>query len=180
MHLLQIEGTPPEIEALLTSEIALFVLFGIAVLEGVMMLRFMPSELVVPSALLLIGSSPSDVITIVLVVVIGTTVGQFVLFSLVREGGRNYVLQKSWFPIDESRLDRVDGWFERWGAIAVPVSNTMLFVRGLLTVPAGLSDMDSRLFVALSALGSLSFQSILAALYLLVDYQFVLDDYLLL
>ena len=48
MHLLQIEGTPPEIEALLTSEIALFVLFGIAVLEGVMMLRFMPSELVVP------------------------------------------------------------------------------------------------------------------------------------
>lgn len=179
MYLLQLDRTPPEVEALLTSEIALLVLLVIAVLEGVMMLRFMPSELVVPSALLLIGSSPSDVITIILVVVVGTTIGQFVLFSLVRRGGRNYVLQKSWFPVNESRLDRVDGWFERWGAVAIPVSNTMLFVRGLLTVPAGLSDMNERTFVVLSALGSLSFQSILAALYLLVDYQFVLDDYLL-
>lgn len=179
MYPLQLEGTPPTVEALFTSEFAFVVLFGISVLEGAMMLRFMPSELVVPSALLLIGSSISEAITIVLVVVVGTTVGQFILFSLVRRGGRNYVLQKSWFPVNESRLDRVDGWFDRWGPIAVPVSNTMLFVRGLLTVPAGLSDMDRRLFVALSALGSLSFQTILAALYLLVDYQFVLDDYLL-
>lgn len=177
---LQLDGTPPAVEALLTSEFALVVLFGISVLEGVMMLRFMPSELVVPSALLLIGSSPPEVVAIIAVAVIGTTAGQFILFTLVRRGGRNYVLQKSWFPVDESRLDRVDGWFDRWGALAVPASNTMLFIRGLLTVPAGLSDMDSRLFVVLSALGSISFQTILAALYLIADYQFVLDDYLLL
>ncbi|MDL5362298.1 DedA family protein [Halalkalicoccus sp. NIPERK01] len=179
MYVLQLDRTPPEVEALLTSEFALAVLLAIAVLEGAMMLRFMPSELVVPTALLLIGSSPSDVVVIVAVTVVGTTIGQFVLFSLVRRGGRNYILQKRWFPISESRLDRIDGWFDRWGPVAVPVSNTMLFVRGLLTVPAGLSDMDGRAFVVLSALGSLSFQSILAALYLLVDYQFVLDDYLL-
>ncbi len=39
--------------------------------------------------------------------------------------------------------------------------------------------MDGRTFVVLSALGSLSFQSILAALYLFLNYQFVLEDYLL-
>ncbi len=65
------------------------------------------------------------------------------------------------------------------GPIAIPVSNTLLFVRGLLTVPAGLSDRDGRTFVVLSALGSLSFQSILAALYLFLNYQFVLEDHLL-
>ena len=42
----------------------------------------------------------------------------------------------------------------------------MLFVRGLMTFPAGLSDMPVRTFVPLSAVGSLSFQSILAMLYL--------------
>lgn len=176
---LQLNQVPPAVETLLTSEFAFIVLFGISVLEGMMLLRFMPSELVVPTALVLIGSSMTDAILIVLITVFGTTIGQFVLFSLVRQGGRNYVLQKSWFRMNESRLQRIDRWFKRWGPIAIPISNTLLFVRGLLTVPAGLSDMDGRTFVTLSALGSLSFQSILAALYLLIDYQFVLDEYLL-
>lgn len=179
MSPLQLNQIPPEVEALLTSEFAFIVLFGINVLEGAMLLRFMPSELVVPAALVLIGSSITNAIMIVLITVIGTTIGQFLLFSLVQRGGRNYVLQKSWFRMTESCLHRIDGWFERWGAIAIPVSNTMLFVRGLLTVPAGLSDMDGRTFVVLSALGSLSFQSILAALYLFLNYQFVLENHLL-
>jgi len=45
----------------------------------------------------------------------------------------------------------------------VPVSNTLLFVRGLITFPAGLSEMDWRTFLVLSALGSTSFQVIPAA-----------------
>lgn len=167
MQPMQLEQTPGWLESMLASELAFAVLLAISVLEGAMLLRFMPSELVAPSALALIGSSASDVVAVIAVTVIGTTLGQFLLFRLVRRGGRNYVLRKRWFPVNESRLDRVDGWFERWGAVAVPASNTMLFVRGLLTIPAGLSDMDGRTFVALSALGSLSFQSIISAVYLL-------------
>lgn len=167
MQPMQLEQTPAWLESLLASELAFVVLLAISVLEGAMLLRFMPSELVAPSALALIGSSVSDVVAVVAVTVIGTTLGQFLLFRLVRRGGRNYVLRKRWFPVNESRLDRVDGWFERWGAVAVPATNTMLFVRGLLTIPAGLSDMDGRTFVTLSALGSLSFQSIICAVYLL-------------
>ncbi|MFC7006879.1 DedA family protein [Halalkalicoccus salilacus] len=165
MNPLQLEQTPAWLESLLTSELAFAVLLGICVLEGAMLLRFMPSELVVPSALALIGSSASEVVATVAIAVVGTTIGQFALFCAVRRGGRNYVLERRWLPISEDRLDRFDGWFDRWGAVAVPASNTMLFVRGLLTIPAGLSDMDHRTFVALSALGSLSFHSILAGLY---------------
>ncbi len=164
---LQLEGTPSWLESMLTSELAFAVLLGICVLEGAMLLRFMPSELVVPAALALIGSTIPKTITIVAIAVVGTTIGQLLLFLLVRRAGREYVIQKRWFPLTESRLERFDGWFDRWGAIAVPVSNTLLFVRGLLTVPAGLSEMDARSFLVLSAVGSLSFQSILAALYLL-------------
>ena len=167
MYPLQLEGTPSWLESMLTSDLALAVFFGLCVLEGAMLLRFMPSELVVPAALALIGSSVPKVVTIVVLAVLGTTIGQFGLFCLVRRAGREYVLRKRWFPLTEARLDRFDGWFDRWGGVAVAVSNTMLFVRGLLTVPAGLSEMDGRAFLALSAIGSLSFQSILAALYLL-------------
>ncbi|QLK26528.1 VTT domain-containing protein [Natrinema zhouii] len=167
---LQLEGIPTWLESLFTSELAFAVLLGICILEGAMMLRFMPSELVVPAALALIGSSIPKAIAIVAVAVVGTTIGQFLLFCLVRRAGREYVIQKRWFPLTESRLERFDGWFDRWGGIAVAASNTMLVVRGLLTVPAGLSEMDGRTFLVLSTLGSLSFQLILAALYLFGGY----------
>ena len=65
MDPLQTEGLPPWLESMFTSELALAVFFGICVLEGAMLLRFMPSELVVPAALALIGSSIPEVIAIV-------------------------------------------------------------------------------------------------------------------
>ncbi|MFC4438628.1 MULTISPECIES: DedA family protein [Natrialbaceae] len=174
---LQLDETPTWLESLFTSELAFVVLLGICILEGAMMLRFMPSELVVPSALVLIGSSIPETVVIVAIAVVGTTIGQAILFYLVRRAGREYVIQKRWFPLTESRLERFDGWFDRWGPIAVAGSNTMLFVRGLLTVPAGLSEMNGRSFVALSVIGSLSFQSILAALYLLGGHLLVFGHY---
>lgn len=166
---LQADQTPAWLQELFASEWALLALLGICVLEGLMLLRFMPSELVVPSALFLVGSSLPDVAAIVAIAVVGTTLGQLLLFFLVRRGGRGYVLEKRWFPVGEERLDRFDAWFDRWGTIAVPLSNTLLFVRGLLTFPAGLSEMDWRAFLALSALGSAVFQSILAGVYLYAD-----------
>jgi membrane protein DedA with SNARE-associated domain len=169
MHLLQTEYAPEWIQSHLTSELGLVVLLGLCILEGAMMLRFMPSELVVPAALALIGTALPTVFAVVLIAVVGTTVGQALLFLIVRRGGREYVLQSRWVPIGEDKLDRFDAWFEKWGLFAVPASNTMLFVRGLLTFPAGLSDMRLRTFVTVSALGSLSFQTILAALYIFAE-----------
>lgn len=166
MVLLQAEYVPEWLDGWLTSEFGLVILLGLCLLEGAMMLRFMPSELVVPVALLFIGSAIPTVIAVVTIAVVGTTAGQALLFLVVRRGGREYVLEKGWLPISEDRLDRFDEWFDRWGLLAVPLSNTMLVVRGLCTFPAGLSTMRLRTFVVLSALGSLSFQTILAALYL--------------
>ncbi len=166
MQPLQIEHAPQWVLTTMESEVGVAVLFGLAILEGAMLLRFMPSELVVPTALAFVGTSPFEVVIVVTTVVIGTTVGQAVLFAVVRRGGREFVLGWRMIPISEGRLDRFDAWFDRWGRVLVPLSNTLLFVRGLFTFPAGLSDMNLRTFVALSALGSLSFQSILAGVYL--------------
>mgnify|MGYP000639128871 CR=1 FL=1 len=166
MIVLQGEQIPPWVQDLLTSEWAYLVLLALCVLEGLMVLRFMPSEVVVPGALFFIGTSLADVILIIIVAVIGTTTGQMLLFVLVRRGGRQYVVQRRWFPVSEERLERFDRWFDSWGPIVVPLSNTMLFVRGLFTFPAALSDMRWRTFLALSALGSTVFQTILAGIYL--------------
>ncbi|RDI71769.1 DedA family protein [Halopelagius longus] len=163
----QVAQMPAELQALLNSRWAYVALFCVFVLEGAMLMYFMPSELVVPAALVLLGVD--QLVGVIAVAVLGATVGQYALFKVAQRGGREYLLSKRWFKISEEKLDRFDGWFDRWGPIVVPVSNTLLFTRGMITVPAGFSDMNDRKFVVLSAVGTLSFESILAALYVYFD-----------
>ncbi|ERG93545.1 MAG: putative membrane-associated protein [Haloquadratum walsbyi J07HQW1] len=162
---LQLESMPPRLVALLESEWAYIVLFIIFVLEGAMLMYFMPSELIVPGSLLLLGDDA--VIPIIGIAVVGATIGQYVLFKLAQHGGREYLLQKSWFRIDPSKIERFDGWFERWGPLIVPISNALLFTRGMLTVPAGFAEMNDRQFITLSATGTVIFECALAGLFLL-------------
>jgi len=166
---LQLDAMPARLADLLASDAALLVLLGVFLLEGAMLLYFVPSELVVPGALAAIGTAPADVAAVLAVAVVGATAGQCALFLAARRGGREWLLARPWFPIPGSTLDRFDAWFDRWGPVVIPVSNTLLFTRGMLTVPAGLSDLEARRFLVLSALGTLCFQSILAALFVAFD-----------
>ena len=145
-------------------------LLPIFVLEGAMLLYFAPSEALVPGAIELLATTSSGyqwgtILFIMVVATAGATAGQVALFQLARRGGREWLLQKPWFRIEESKLDRFDGWFDRWGKWAVLVSNALLFTRGMLTVPAGVAEMDVREFAALSAVGTVIFETWLALAY---------------
>ena len=159
----QVTQMPTLLRDLLTSDLAYVVLLGIFVLEGAMLMYFMPSEAIVPGAVLLIGGTLAENAAIIVVAVLGATAGQFALFVLAKRGGREYLLEKRWFRVSEGRLDRFDGWFDRWGPLVVPVSNSLPFTRGMLTVPAGFAKMGNREFLVLSALGTLAFETLLAA-----------------
>jgi membrane protein DedA with SNARE-associated domain len=140
----------------------LLALFGILILEGAMLLYFAPSEALVPAAIALFADSAAEWVAVVLVAAAGATVGQWALFALAKRYGRRFLLDRPWFRVSESSVDRFERWFDRWGRVVVPVSNALLFTRGMLTVPAGFAGMDDREFVALSALGSVAFQTWLA------------------
>jgi membrane protein DedA with SNARE-associated domain len=145
-------------------------LLPIFVLEGAMLLYFAPSEALVPGAIEFLATGPSGyewgtVALIFAVATVGATFGQVALFQLAKRGGREWLLRKPWFRIDESKLDRFDRWFDRWGKWAVPVSNALLFTRGMLTVPAGVAETDTREFALLSAAGTVVFEAWLALAY---------------
>jgi len=149
----------------LIRKYGLLALLFVMLLEGAMLLYFAPSEAVVPVSVgLLYGSDPglSGYVAVIGIAILGATVGQFALFSLAKRGGREYLLAKPWFRVSEDQLDRFDGWFQRYGRWAVPLSNTLPFTRGMLTVPAGLAEMRDWEFVALSAVGTLVFETVLA------------------
>ena len=154
-----------DIAADLLAEYGLLALFLIFVLEGAMLLYFAPSESLVPFAVASpIAGSIEEYALVIGVSVVGATIGQYALFLLAKRGGREYLLEKRWFRVSEEKLARFDGWFERWGPLVIPVSNALLFTRGMLTVPAGFAEMDDAEFVVLSALGTLVFETALAAL----------------
>ncbi|MBX0303984.1 DedA family protein [Haloarcula salinisoli] len=151
----------------LLQRYGLVALLFVFVLEGAMLLYFAPSEALVPAAVTVLagraeGYHVPTVAAILAVAVVGATVGQTTLFLLAKRGGREWLLERPWFRVDEARLDRFGATFDRYGVLAVPVSNTLLFTRGMLTVPAGVAGMTTRRFVALSALGTLSFELVLA------------------
>jgi membrane protein DedA with SNARE-associated domain len=151
----------------LIERYGLAALLLVFVLEGAMLLYFAPSEALVPTAVAVLARTTGGydlpaVAAILVVAVVGATAGQTALFLLAKRGGREWLLARPWFRVSESRLDRFGDYFDRYGLLAVPVSNTLLFTRGMLTVPAGVAGMDTRRFVALSALGTLAFESILA------------------
>ena len=137
------------------------------VLEGAMLLYFAPSEALVPTAIAVLARATGGydlpaVAAILVVAVLGATVGQTALFLLAKRGGREWLLARPWFRVSESQLDRFGEYFDRYGLFAVPVSNSLLFTRGMLTVPAGVAGMETRRFVVLSAAGTLAFEAVLA------------------
>lgn len=145
------------------QEYGLGVLFLLFVLEGAMLLYFAPSESLIPFALTVpLATTPEGYVMVVLLSVVGATTGQYALFSVAKRGGRERVMRQRWLRISERRLAGCERWVRRWGPGAVLISNTLPFVRGLFTVPAGLAEMDDRQFVLSSALGTLVFETLLA------------------
>tara|TARA_A100001037_G_scaffold306608_1_gene353253 strand:+ start:18453 stop:18989 length:537 start_codon:yes stop_codon:yes gene_type:complete len=156
------------------AEYGYLALFLIFILEGAMLLYFAPSESLVPIAVIFLADSPIEYAFVIGVAVFGATIGQYALFTVAKKIGREKLLQKKWFRVKKSHLERFDGWFYRWGAIVIPISNTMFFTRGMLTVPAGLSKMGDKKFIVLSAVGTLIFETLLA-LAALKFWPFIVD-----
>lgn len=165
-------GTVPEdIIELLSSELGILVLLLIGILEGVMLLYFMPSELLVPAGLFVYGTSNLDIVSIVLLVSISTTLGQLILFILSGKLGKKALLSQNWFKISGDKLKKYELWFDKWGIGVVPVTNSLPVVRGLATVPAGFSDLSPYKFAVISLTGTVIFESIIAILYIVgVNY----------
>jgi membrane protein DedA with SNARE-associated domain len=163
----------------LIDDYGLASLLFIFVLEGAMLLYFAPSEALVPIAIATLAQSNGTydwgvIAAIFAVAIVGATAGQTFLFVLAKRGGREWLLEKPWFRIEESKLDRFDRWFQRRGRWAVPISNALLFTRGMLTVPAGIAEMDVREFALLSAAGTFVFEAWLA-----IAYHYALESGLL-
>jgi membrane protein DedA with SNARE-associated domain len=114
-----------------------------------------PSEVVLPFAGFLVGAGNLALVPAFAAATAGSTAGALVLYALGRYGGRPLLLR--WHKVlrlDEDDLDRADDWFDRHGWAAVVLGRMVPFVRSVISIPAGTSEMPVGRFLALTALGS--------------------------
>ncbi|HUA09665.1 MAG TPA: DedA family protein [Candidatus Acidoferrales bacterium] len=124
------------------------------------------AEVILPIAggLTATGHLPFLWLTIV-VAVLGELAGGTIAYLLGRFGGRPLIDRYGkYVHLSHANLDRVHGFFERYGSFAVFVCRFIPVIRGIVGIPAGLAEMNLAHFYLWYTLGSLIFCGVLIAL----------------
>jgi membrane protein DedA with SNARE-associated domain len=117
------------------------------------------AELIVPvsGALAATGHLSSVWLTIVVAVsaeLFGGTIG----YLIGRFGGRPLVDRYGrYFHLSHANLDRVQQFFERYGSFSIFICRFVPVIRGIISIPAGLAEMNLAHFYGWYAAGSLIF-----------------------
>ena len=117
------------------------------------------SEIVLPAAgaLTATGHLPLLWMT-VLVSVIGELLGGTVGYAIGRFGGRPLVDRYGkYVHLTHENLDRVHAFFARYGNFAIFICRFVPVIRGIVSIPAGIAEMNLPQFYMWYALGSLGF-----------------------
>lgn len=137
----------------LVDRYGVVVLFLVFVLEGALVGKVIPTRTLFVAVVIAVGTSLLDVVPVLAAAVLGATVGQSILFVLVRRREIE-IAELDRVPVTADQLDRAEGWLDRWGSPALAVTNVLPLARGSLIVPMAMSDTPTCRFSAWSMAGS--------------------------
>jgi membrane protein DedA with SNARE-associated domain len=114
-----------------------------------------PSEVILPLAGFYVGEGLLAFVPAVAAATLGSLAGALALYALGRFGGRPLVLRYGrLLRVDEPRLARAEGWFDRHGDAVVLLGRMVPGARSIVSIPAGLTEMPVLRFSLLTAVGS--------------------------
>jgi membrane protein DedA with SNARE-associated domain len=103
-------------------------------------------------------------LTVCVAGVLGNTLGAAGGWAIGFYGGRPLLERYGkWLHVTEKRMGRAEGWFVRFGRVAVPLGFAAPIIRSFVAIPAGLFKEPLALFIPLAMLGSTAFCFGLAA-----------------
>ncbi|ODR82442.1 SNARE associated protein-related protein [Haladaptatus sp. W1] len=134
-------------------------------LETAFILHFAPSEIVVPFAATQLVHDPMSFGFFVAVSTAGATAGSLLgYYAFGRNGKAALDRYGHILHVSESDLERSQRWFRRWGRSSVLWGRMLPLMRAIISIPAGIAEMDVRTFTVYSASGSLVFNVFLTYL----------------
>jgi membrane protein DedA with SNARE-associated domain len=124
----------------------------------------LPSELVIPPAVILVGAGHSTMTLrgIVVAATLGSWLGSSTLYWVSRIAGRPLVIRYGRLVfIPPAKVEGAERWSQRFGSFGIFLSRMLPVVRHLIGIPAGIVRMNYLKFSIYTILGSLVWCAVL-------------------
>lgn len=122
-----------------------------------------PSEVIMPTGGLLAATGHLNLIAAIMAGALANLVGSVIAYLLAARFGKPLLLGPGrYIGIRRHHLELADGWFQRWGLLAVLIGRVLPVIRTYISFPAGLARIDLLRFSALTFVGALPWCAALA------------------
>ena len=126
-----------------------------------------PSEVIMPLGGYLAHQGKLTFLGVIVAGTAGAVLGALPLYWLGRRIGEEKLRDLAdhhgrWLALSCGDIDRAMSWFERHGATAVLLGRLVPGVRSLISIPAGINQMNLGAFLAYTTLGSAVWTTVLA------------------
>lgn len=96
---------------------------------------------------------------------VGSLVGSVITYEVGRYAGRAIVDRwGKWLLLTHKDLDHAEAWFSKYGTVSVFVGRIVPVIRAVISLPAGLAEMNRTRFWVLSTIGGFLWVAALAYL----------------
>jgi membrane protein DedA with SNARE-associated domain len=134
---------------------ALGLFLFLTVEEAGLPLWFLPGDALVIAAGAQAGRTPGSTVLILLAAILGVSLGSSVLYAIARRGGRPLLDQYgAALHLNAGRVTTVEGWFRRYGVLAIVVGRLIPGFRTPTTLLAGLVGVPYSVFAPATALAA--------------------------
>jgi membrane protein DedA with SNARE-associated domain len=115
-----------------------------------------PSEVILPFSGYLVHQGRFSLILVVTMGVIGCNIGSAIAYWIGAKGGRPLVERYGkWVLMSQHDLDRMSGFFDRYGSITILIGRMLPIVQTYVAFPAGIARMSRLRFHIYTTVGSL-------------------------
>lgn len=122
-----------------------------------------PSEVIMPTAGLLAATGHMNLVAAIVAGAAANLVGSLIAYGLAARFGKPLLLGPGrYVGIRRHHLELAEGWFQRWGLLAVLIGRVLPAVRTYISFPAGLARVDLLRFSVLTFVGALPWCAALA------------------
>ncbi|MEA2018977.1 MAG: DedA family protein [Campylobacterota bacterium] len=139
-----------------------------------------PSEIVLVPAGYLASKGDMDISLILFASLLGSIAGALINYFGALYVGRKFLLKYGkYILVSPETLNKMETFFEKHGAISTFTGRLIPGIRQLISIPAGLSRMNLKVFIFYTSLGALIWSAILVALgYIIGENQELIKEYL--
>jgi membrane protein DedA with SNARE-associated domain len=114
-----------------------------------------PSEVILPFSGYLVFQGRFNLLLVAVMGTIGCNIGSAIAYWIGAKGGRPLVARYGkWVLMSAHDLDRMTGFFEKYGAIAILIGRMLPLVQTYVAFPAGIGKMPRVRFHIYTTIGS--------------------------